>query len=120
MVRLVAGVIAVANEVETGEAGVDVEARDAEGMIMIPEVTGPDVVVIPELRGESAWYISPLRANHLILTIGRIEKLRIAVELVICVTTMQVRNNRNAVRCYCVGFVARERVAPVHARINRE
>ena len=108
----------VTNKVESRQSSVHIQARDTQGVVMIPQTPGGHVVIIAESGGESARHISPLRPHNLI--VWRVEKLRIAIKLKICVTAVQMRDNWYASIGNCVLCVSVEGIAPMQIGINRQ
>jgi hypothetical protein len=72
---------------------VDVQAGDAQRVVVIPEVPRWDVVVVAELVRKPAGYLGPLRPHDPIAR--AVEELGVAVELEVAVPTVQVGHDRH-------------------------
>ena len=105
----------IAYEVEASQPRVDVQPGDAQGVVVVPEVSSWDVVVIAEFCGKSIRNICPLWADNLFLVFPRwtVEEFRVAIELVVCVTAVQVGDDRYTCFCDTVLGIAMQAVAPV-------
>ncbi len=116
----------VTDEVETREPRVDVEPRDAEGVVVVPEVSGWHGIVVTKRVGKAAGHEIPLGA--LDFAIRAIEELRVTVELKVAVPAVQVGDGRHPVpidaELPVIDTVGRacsvQRVGPVQARIDRQ
>ena len=117
-----AGVLVIADEVEASHASIDVETRDAQSVIVIPEIACRYVVVIHELVRESTR-TGPLRTDDIWAFCRRariVEEFGITVILEIGVPAMQVDDDGNPVSSDCPARIAWQAVAPMKGRVYRQ